>query len=344
MVSGQPEDISKILANFNAIAAVLNGNIDATNFASGDIFDPNKILQSGATAGQGLVWNGTDWAPASIRPIATLASVSAANTDLASPASGHQYLQVYPTGGGTIRSIGLPPNSLSGRYVIHNLSGASVTIKNATAGGTGAQIGTRSGADVVLAVGDAIDLIYDGTFWREVGRMSPSATTNYGTTLPGSPANGDVAVLVDSTSAPSYEWFFRYNSTAGKWMFEGGPPHIVEITTDQATLSGTYTDLGTVGPSFTLPYAGVWIIGVGFRHGATTNGTTVTMYMSYDIGATGAVDADSAACVVSGNQSAYKIRKKTIASAAALVSKYHLDGTNSNSFRERILTILPVSI
>src|SRR6266516_650520 len=37
MQSGQPEDVSQILANFNAIAAVLNGGIDSSNITDGSI-------------------------------------------------------------------------------------------------------------------------------------------------------------------------------------------------------------------------------------------------------------------------------------------------------------------
>src|SRR5712692_10103591 len=35
LVGGTPEDVSQVLANFNAIAAVLNGGLDHTNLAAG---------------------------------------------------------------------------------------------------------------------------------------------------------------------------------------------------------------------------------------------------------------------------------------------------------------------
>jgi Phage Tail Collar Domain len=51
MVAGQPEDISIVLANFNAIANVINGNIDNSNIAPGAAIDAGKI--AGGTGGSG---------------------------------------------------------------------------------------------------------------------------------------------------------------------------------------------------------------------------------------------------------------------------------------------------
>lgn len=54
--------------------------------------------------------------------------------------------------------------------------------------------------------------------------------SSYGTTFPGSPNDGDEAVLVDNASNPSYQWQFRYNagsSSAFKWEFIGGAAIVV---------------------------------------------------------------------------------------------------------------------
>lgn len=68
---GQPEDISKVLGNLDAIAAILNGGIDDTNFAGGLIFGLDKIKQNAATIGQVPAWDGAKWAPSDARyPIA----------------------------------------------------------------------------------------------------------------------------------------------------------------------------------------------------------------------------------------------------------------------------------
>jgi len=82
------------------------------------------------------------------------------------------------------------------------------------------------------------------------------------TTLPGSPANGDWAILVDSTTVATYQWMFRYNggsSNADKWEFMGGPPVLVTVDTDESTAStGSWLNLTTSGPNFTAPVAGVY--------------------------------------------------------------------------------------
>lgn len=63
-VSGTAGDAVQIANGFQAIEDAVNA-IDNNNFAAGKIFDPGKIMQDGATAGQALVWNsGTSkWAP-----------------------------------------------------------------------------------------------------------------------------------------------------------------------------------------------------------------------------------------------------------------------------------------
>jgi hypothetical protein len=54
---------------------------------------------------------------------------------------------------------------------------------------------------------------------------TPLLPPQYGTTLPASPADGQEAILVDSVTAPTYQWRFRYNAqstSAYKWEFVGG--------------------------------------------------------------------------------------------------------------------------
>lgn len=80
----------------------------------------------------------------------------------------------------------------------------------------------------------------------------------YGTSLPGSPSDGDEYILVDSTSAPTYQWRFRYNagsSSAYKWEFIGGAPWSGSGAGTASLTSTTYIALGG-SPAFTLPNAG----------------------------------------------------------------------------------------
>lgn len=56
-------------SNYGTLQTVINGGLDNNNFASGKIFDPTKIMQSAATTGQTLIWNGTNWAAGSASPV-----------------------------------------------------------------------------------------------------------------------------------------------------------------------------------------------------------------------------------------------------------------------------------
>lgn len=90
-----------------------------------------------------------------------------------------------------------------------------------------------------------------------------SGVAGYGTTLPSSPLDGQEFVLVDSITAPSYQWRLRYNassSSAYKWEFVGGSPWIVRTDMTETTTSTTAVDLATVGPQLTLPRDGDYLI------------------------------------------------------------------------------------
>ena len=83
-----------------------------------------------------------------------------------------------------------------------------------------------------------------------VGAFTPPT---YGTTLPASPADGQQAIYVDSTTSPTYQWLFRYNagsSQTDKWEFVGGLPW-----TNYTSASASLT--------FTTPLAGVWKVHSG---------------------------------------------------------------------------------
>jgi hypothetical protein len=68
------------------------------------------------------------------------------------------------------------------------------------------------------------------------------------TTLP-SPSHGLVALLVDSTTNPSYQWRFRYNANSTspyKWEFVGGTPIVVaSSSTTLPAHGGDYLVEGT---------------------------------------------------------------------------------------------------
>jgi hypothetical protein len=83
----------------------------------------------------------------------------------------------------------------------------------------------------------------------------------YATTLPGSPLDGQEAILVDSVTNPIYQWRFRYNAgstSAYKWEFVGGTPFHGEMATadNSHPTPGTWLGLTPVLP---LPRAGDYL-------------------------------------------------------------------------------------
>jgi hypothetical protein len=180
----------------------------------------------------------------------------------------------------------------------------------------------------------------------DTGWATPSGIIPVGLTLPGSPAIGDEAILVDSLTVPTYAWRFRYDSgitDAYEWLFVGGSPAEREIVTAESASSGSYVALTTAGPSFTLPRAGIYEVEVG----AVMNCSAVTTgLMSYDIGGTGAVDADAArwsgAAGYVGSVSLKRV--KTFASASALVSKYKSGASLSVTYGPRFMRVLPIRV
>jgi hypothetical protein len=185
----------------------------------------------------------------------------------------------------------------------------------------------------------------DGS-WLAAGGVADG----YGTTLPGSPSSGDRFILVDSTTNPTYEWYFRYNSgsaSAFKWECIGGTPALITVAVDESTASTTYTALGTAGPSFTVPRAGDYLIRHGFSRGATGN-AAIHGRMSFDVGASAAADADS--CVCSGESANSRAsvtqvtRKNGLAASAAIIAKYRASAAAAIGFDRRWLEVKPYRV
>jgi len=189
------------------------------------------------------------------------------------------------------------------------------------------------------------------------GSWPSTPTITYGTSPPGSPTTGDIHYLVDSATAPTYQWAFRYNGSStnpDKWEFVGGPPAFAEVTASEAANSTTYVALSTPGPAITLPRAGQYQVEIGFMFVNPSVGGGFALYMSYDIGGTGAVDADAiggsngvqvniaTAAVVSVN----RVRQKTIASGpTTLTAKYRNNAaTASYLFGNRWMRVTPIRV
>jgi hypothetical protein len=157
------------------------------------------------------------------------------------------------------------------------------------------------------------------------------------TTLPGSPTAGQLAILVDSTSAPTWSWLLIYNGTTTKWHYLGGTPGFHEIATAESTSSTTYVALATAGPLFALPVAGDYDVEIGSKFIVNN-----TINMSYDIGGTGAVDADRLTANNNTGQHS-RVRRKTGLTAVTLTAKYKVD-TGTHTAENRWMRVTPVKI
>ena len=91
---------------------------------------------------------------------------------------------------------------------------------------------------------------------------TPAPTVAYGTSLPASPTDGQEAILVDSTTNPTFQWRFRYNagsSSAYKWEFVGGAPLLVADTASLTPANGSWVVDQT--PKLTVPRSGEYQVG-----------------------------------------------------------------------------------
>lgn len=113
------------------------------------------------------------------------------------------------------------------------------------------------------------------------------------TTLPSSPYDTQQAILVDSTSAPTYAWLMMWSAAASKWIFLGGSKLFAAVDTSENTTSSSYTDLATVGPSITVPYAGVYELSYGAVISSANGGSPGVSYYSPKLGSSTPLDTDA---------------------------------------------------
>jgi hypothetical protein len=166
----------------------------------------------------------------------------------------------------------------------------------------------------------------------KMDQLSAHASPTIAIALPGSPSNEDQIILTDSLAVPTYFWHLRFNSATGKWHYLGGVPAQAEVTTSENRTLATYGALTTPGPSIAVPVAGDYDVAIGFR------GENEATWMSYDIGASAAVDDDG----INGGSHAFRVRRKTL-TAVTLTAKYKSDGS-ARFFRDRKMILTPVKI
>ena len=149
-------------------------------------------------------------------------------------------------------------------------------------------------------------------------------------------------------------WHLRYREAgaSGKKWEVIAAPRIGDsigngtIATGESTASTTYTALTTAGPVVTLPLAGDYEVTLGFT--GYNGNTSAVSSMSYDIGVTGAVDADAVQvgqsnAAANAYAAATKTRLKTGLTAVTLTSKYKASAGTS-AFWNRYLVVRPTRV
>lgn len=181
------------------------------------------------------------------------------------------------------------------------------------------------------------------TDWVPIGG-APGAIP-YGTSLPASPYDGQTAILVDSTTNPTYQWQFRYNAGSTspyKWEFVGGAPAHTAVEAVETTAGTIYGDLATVGPTFTLPRGGDFLV-------------LVTCYLNPASGANASVTLDVQGTTVgdliygltSAGTLAFdsSIQIKLLGKAAGnTVRPLYKVSSGTGTFARRRLTVTPIRV
>lgn len=167
---------------------------------------------------------------------------------------------------------------------------------------------------------------------------------SYALTLPASPVDGQEAVLVDSLTAPTYQWRFRYNAGSAstfKWEFVGGAPAYAAVETSETTASGTAVDLATVGPTITVPRAGDYLLrwSGSSLHTVTGNNTVIAL-------ARNGVEITRTVAYHTANfeQVHSAILKLTGLSASDIFKLMYLTSAATATFMRRRLEIVPVRV
>lgn len=173
------------------------------------------------------------------------------------------------------------------------------------------------------------------------------------TTLPGSPTDGQQAILVDSTSAPTFVWLLQYSATASVWLFLGGAPMVSEVLAAETTTSTTFADLSTVGPSLTIPCAGTYLVdwGAQFATGGSTAAGAGEVGVEYGgVAISGSSDTVSHTFAASsaGYFTSYARRQRAktgLTAGEAVKCRYRCtEGSPGAEFYNRMLTITPLSL
>jgi hypothetical protein len=167
----------------------------------------------------------------------------------------------------------------------------------------------------------------------------------YGTTLPASPVNGQEAILVDSVTAPTYQWRFRYNASSSsiyKWEYVGGTDYFAVLGAQESRPGSIGAgDLTTVGPSLTIPRNGIYAV----QWGALINNAGQNQYGGAVLttaagGRLGGMEADISA----PTWSAVSVMDSVTITSGGIKLQYFNNNSGAVTFGNRWISARPVRI
>jgi hypothetical protein len=183
-------------------------------------------------------------------------------------------------------------------------------------------------------------------------RVEAALPAGYGTTLPGSPFDKQEFILVDSLTAPTYAWRFRYVASisgAYKWVFIGGTPKMAQVDVQQtSTLWGGWFDLSTVGPLLTVPYLGDYFVTASavMQHSAVVDfGIGITKAAGDPIDP--ARDITQVRLATAGVEESLVIVgavPKDVSPASDIRLRYYASAAGTTYAKRRVLNVWPVRV
>ena len=167
--------------------------------------------------------------------------------------------------------------------------------------------------------------------------------------LPSAPNDGDeIYYLADATNG--VVWHLKYRAAevgSYKWYFVGGSPLEAFVDTRETRAAAvSFAALTTAGPTVTVPLDGDYDVQVGSIHFCASSTFTVH---SFDVGGAGALESDGALTTIRAPAASDQwsvtgsVRRKTLAAATALTSKYKAT-PNAAEFMSRWMSVRPVRV
>lgn len=154
--------------------------------------------------------------------------------------------------------------------------------------------------------------------------------------LPSSPIDQQECIYVaDATNG--IKWHLRYRSASAssyKWEFIGGPPLYAVVDTDQSTVSASYGDITTAGPTVTAPLAGDFRL--NFSAESYNASVNTTNYVSPN-GVTNDESLSAQVGTASANfQIVRTILKTGVTASTAFKLQYKTSGGTAHFLKRRI--------